>query len=126
MKTSHLELQTDPLLDGILVEAHGRGTLDGRDYDALLPELDSILSTHKAVNFLLILHEFHGWDIESMARELKWDAQHRDRLRKVAVVGEKGWQKWSVTLSKWFLPGNVRYFSTAQESEARAWVRSSA
>lgn len=124
MKTSHLQLQTESIDDGVLVEAHAHGTLDGDDYDALVPELDAILGQGQPVNFLLFMDDFHGWDIESLARELKWDASHRDRLQKIAVVGDSAWQKWSVTLSQWFLPGTIRYFSRERQDEARAWVRS--
>lgn len=124
MKTSHLELHTESLPDGILAEAHAHGTLDGADYDALVPELNKLLSENASVSFLLFMEEFHGWDIESMARELKWDAENRGRIRKVAVVGDQPWEKWAVTLSKFLLPGNVRYFTRPDEEAARRWVRS--
>lgn len=123
MKTSHLELQVQSVDGGTLVEAYAHGTLDGDDYDALLPELDAILAEGQPVNFILFMDDFHGWDIESLARELKWDASHRDRLRKVAVVGDAAWQKWAVTLSNWFLPGTIRYFARDSENEARAWTQ---
>lgn len=124
MKTSHLQLHSEPIDGGVLVEAHAHGTLDGNDYDMLLPELDAILAEGQPVSFILFMDDFRGWDIESLARELKWDASHRERLRKIAVVGDTAWQKWSVTLSQWFLPGTIRYFARERESEARAWAQS--
>jgi CheY-like chemotaxis protein len=125
MKTSHLDLRTESSPSGVLLEAHAHGTLDGNDYDVLLPELDAVLARGAPVNFILFLDDFHGWDIESMARELKWDAENRDRLRKVAVIGDSAWEKAAVTLSKIFLPGDVRYFARDAEPDAWAWVRAS-
>lgn len=125
MKTAHIETRIESLPTGVLVEAHAHGTLDGNDYDDLLPELDSVLAQHPRVNFILFLEAFHGWDIESFVRELKWDAKNRDRLGRVAIVGDAGWEKAAVSLSKWFLPGNVAYFSVTDEQRAREWVRAS-
>ena len=121
-QTAHLEIQTVTLGDGVLVSARAHGTLDGADYDVLLPELDAVLAAGGPVSFLFIMEQFRGWDIESFARELKWDEKNRNRLRKIAIVGDAGWQKWSTLLSKWFVPGNVRYFDRTQETAARTWL----
>jgi hypothetical protein len=123
MKTPHLELHAESLPNGVAVEAHAHGTLDGTDYDALLPELDALMKQGRPLSFLLFMDDFHGWDLESLARELKWDLEHRGRVRKVAVVGDKAWEKWTVMLSAIFLPGNVRYFPRAESDEARTWVQ---
>jgi hypothetical protein len=121
-QTSHLSLTTQPLGDRLLVIAHAHGTLDGNDYDQFLPELDALMAENKPLRFLLILENFRGWDLEGFWRELKWDEKNRDRLERIAVVGEASWQKWSTLLSKWFLPGNIRYFDRSEEPAARAWL----
>jgi hypothetical protein len=122
-QTSHLLLNTEEWGNGILIEAHAHGTLDGNDYDVLLPELDAVLSTGRPLNFLLVLDNFRGWDLESFWRELKWDEKNRDRLGRIAIVGETDWHKWSVRISKGFVAGNVRYFDRRDEAAARAWLR---
>ena len=121
--TSHIAIATEPLNDGVLVEARAHGTLDGDDYDVLLPELNALLANGQKLRFLLILDDFHGWDVESFWRELRWDEQNRDRLERVAIIGEAAWQKWSTLLTKWFVPGNVRYFDRGEEPAAREWLR---
>jgi hypothetical protein len=123
-QTSHLDLQTEDLGHALLVEAHAHGTLDGNDYDTFLPQMDALLADGRPLSFLLFLEDFHGWDVESFVRELHWDESNRERLRRIAVVGEAAWQKWSTVFSKWFLPGNVKYFDRSEESKARAWVTS--
>lgn len=121
-QTSHLEMQTQELGADVVVEAHAHGTLDGNDYDMFLPQLDALLAGGRRMRFILFLEDFHGWDVEAFARELKWDEKNRDQLYRIAVVGEAGWQKWSTVFSKWFVPGNVKYFDRSDEAAARAWV----
>ncbi len=122
ISTRHVTLTPEPLGDGVLIEAHAHGTLDGDDYDVLIPELNAQLESGKTLSFLLILDDFHGWDLESMWRELKWDEKHRKSLDRIAVVGDRAWEKWATKLSTWFLPGNVRYFDRPEEPAAREWI----
>jgi len=126
MKTSHLELHTEPLTDGVLIEAHAHGTLDAADYDKLVPELNGILAEGRPVNFLLYLDDFHGWTADSFARELKWDATHRTGIRRVAVVGSAEWEKWVVRVAEGIVPGEVRYFDHAHAADAQTWARMAA
>lgn len=123
-QTSHLTLATEPLDDGLLVVAEAHGILDGDDYDTLIPELDALIADGRKLSFLLILQNFHGWDAEAFWRELKWDGKNRDRLERIAIVGDRSWEKWFTTLSKWFVPGNVRYFDRTEEAAARVWIAS--
>lgn len=115
-------MKSQDLGDRLIVEAHAHGTLNGNDYDVFLPELSALLADGRPLSFLLFLEDFHGWDIEAFARELKWDDENRDRLQRIAVVGEAAWQKWSTKFSQWFLPGNVKYFDRSEADKARAWI----
>jgi SpoIIAA-like len=50
------------------------------------------------------------------------DAKHFNQIERVAMVGDKKWQKWMVAFCKPFTTGKVRYFDHEKLDKARVWV----
>jgi hypothetical protein len=50
------------------------------------------------------------------------DTKHFNQIERVAMVGDKKWQKWMVAFCKPFTTGKVRYFDHEKLDEARVWV----
>lgn len=114
-----LDLQATP----DLVEIDASGKLSGADYDRLVPELERLASERGQLRLYIVLRDFRGWDLEGAWRDLKFDIEHQDEMDRIAIVGEKTWEKWGTKLSEPFFKADVRFFTPDHAAEARAWLR---
>jgi SpoIIAA-like len=109
--------------DSGVVRIDASGKLTGADYDRFLPEFEKIVRAQGGpARVLILLDDFHGWDLPGLWEELKFDTTHQGDLGRVAVVGDKKWQEWGTRLSKPFFKAEVRYFDRGGTGEARAWL----
>jgi SpoIIAA-like len=117
-----LTMATD---DAGIVTIKAAGRLAKADYDRFVPEFEGIARTRGPLRLLIELDDFRGWDLPALWEELKFDVAHRRDMASVAIVGDKGWQKWVTLLSKPFFRAHVRYFERDQAADARAWLMAS-
>ena len=109
-------------VEGNIVSIKATGRLTDDDYEAFVPRMESLIERWGRLRMLFDLDDFEGWDLASAWEELKFEARHRKDLKRVAVVGEKKWERWTTKLSKVFTGTDVRFFERAQEDEARTWI----
>lgn len=107
---------------GRILELHVTGKLTRADYERILPEVDDGLREHDRIDLLLALEEFRGWDAAAMWEDLKFDVDHFDDIRRLAVVGEERWHEGMSPFFKPFTAAEVRYFDPGQLEDARAWL----
>ncbi len=99
------------------------GTLSKADYERLHPWLDEQLAKHPRPSLLIVMKDFSGWDsVAAMIEDLKIDMEHRNDVRRIAMVGEKAWQKWMTWASKPFTRAEVAYFEMDELEQARKWA----
>ena len=60
--------------------------------------------------------------VVALWRDLEFDATHGDQLGRVAVVGDKKWEKWAVEASAPLFPCEMRFFESDRRDEADAWA----
>lgn len=101
------------------------GTLVKEDYKPLAMEFVRLAAKYGKLRVLLDMTRFEGWDMAALWQEIKFDAQHLDKMERLAVVGEKRWQHAIASAGKPFTPAEVRYFDSADAAQARQWVAAS-
>ena len=69
------------------------------------------------------LHDFRGWTVGALWEDTKFAARHFNDLERLAVVGEKKWEKGLAFFAKPFTTAAVRYFDMTEREKARAWIR---
>ena len=53
---------------------------------------------------------------------LEIDPHRRRRVLRIALVGEKTWEKWMATVCKPFTRAKVRYFDATEIEAAKTWL----
>ncbi|MBX9584360.1 MAG: STAS/SEC14 domain-containing protein [Gemmataceae bacterium] len=96
------------------------GTLHDEDYQAFVPAVDAA-GTGKA-RLLAQFHDFHGWDAKALWDDIKFSTTHCTKFEKIALVGDKTWEKWMAAVCKPFTMAKVRYFDAADLDQAWAWL----
>jgi universal stress protein A len=100
------------------------GKLSEKDYDCIEQRLRERLGHHRKLRLLVDMDDFEGWEsISALWQDLKLDVRHNNDIERLAMVGEKGWQRWMTRLSQPFIKGKMRYFDRKDLNQAWQWLR---
>jgi len=72
------------------------------------------------INVFVQLHDFHGWDAHALWDDIKFSTTHCTKMQKVAIVGDKTWEKWMAKVCKPFTMAKVKYFDASEANAAKA------
>jgi hypothetical protein len=98
------------------------GKLHDDDYKRFVPLVDAELAKEGTVNVLAQFHDFHGWDLRALWDDIKFSTTHCGKIKRIALVGDKTWEKWMAVVCKPFTRASVRYFDSADFEVAKAWL----
>ena len=98
------------------------GKLHDEDYKKFVPAIDDAVGKQGKVRLLAQFHDFHGWDLHALWDDIKFSTTHCTKIERIALVGDKAWEKWMSTVCKPFTMAKIRYFDVAQLDAAKAWL----
>jgi hypothetical protein len=116
-----LEFATE--LDGRILNVTISGKLTKEDYEHFTPETERLVRQHGKIAILFQMHDFHGWTAAALWEDTKFAMHHFHDIARLAVVGEKSWQKGMATFCKPFTKAEVRYFESSDVEKAKVWLR---
>ena len=99
------------------------GKLTREDYGQFIPEVERLIKEHGKISMLVSMHDFHGWTAGALWEDIKFDVRHFRDIERLAMVGEKKWEKGMAVFCKPFTSAKVRYFDQSQAAEALEWVK---
>ena len=109
-------------VDGKVLELQVTGKLAKSDYEQFVPKVEQLIQQHGKIRVLLRTNDFHGWTAGALWEDIKFDARHFRDIERLAIVGEKKWEKGMATFCKPFTTATVRFFEPEQADEARSWI----
>ena len=98
------------------------GKLHDEDYKQFVPLVDAEIAKEGKVNVLAQFHDFHGWDMNALWDDIKFSITHCTKIKRIALVGDKPWEKWMAKVCKPFTMAKVRYFDASEIAAAKAWL----
>src|SRR5262245_45038839 len=101
------------------------GKLHDEDYKTFVPLVDAEIAKEGKVNILSQFHDFHGWDAKALWDDIKFSTTHCTKIKKIAMVGEKTWEKWMAKVCVPFTLARIKYFDAVQLDAAKAWLSES-
>jgi len=123
MTTKVKAIQLQKAAEGNFIEIQITGKLTAEDYEEFIPELESLMKEGKN-RLLLELNDFHGWTAGALWEDTKFSFKHFRDLERIAIVGDKKWEKGMAAFSKPFTAATIHYFDTTSLNEARNWIQS--
>jgi hypothetical protein len=95
-----------------------KGTLTHEDYEKMVPMVENALIGVKdpKIKVLVDARAFDGWDMHAAWDDLKFGLKHSKEFTKLAFVGNKMWEEYSIKISNWFMSGEMRYFQDLEEA----------
>ena len=110
-------------------EAEGRvlrvsvsGVLTKDDYDVFVPEIDKEIQRHGQVRILFDMVGLRGWTMGALFEDTKFAIRHYSEIDRIAIVGDKQWERAMATFCKPFTKAKIRYFDIATHDDAEDWL----
>jgi len=105
-----------------VVEVKLSGKIHSSDYDEFVPGIEAIIERVGQLRLLMIMEDFHGWDLGAVWQDTKFDMKHHADFAKLAMVGEKKWEELMAKVCRPFTGATIRYFDKSEEAAARDWI----
>jgi hypothetical protein len=99
----------------------GRITKD--DYKSLVPEVEALVEQEGNIRLLLDMEQFEGEEVKAWGADLKFGLEFRKKIEKLAIVGNKRWEKWLTAVADPFYAQEAEYFTTDDRDAAWSWLR---
>lgn len=99
------------------------GKLTHEDYDTINPLIDSALEGVKDPKVTVFIDgsELEGWELRAAWDDFKLGLKHGNQFDKIAIFGNKRWQKNVSKIASWFVSGEVKYFNDS--TQALEWLQ---
>ncbi|MDG2184178.1 MAG: STAS/SEC14 domain-containing protein [Mariniblastus sp.] len=99
------------------------GKLHHDDYQTMVPAFDAVIEKAGKVRVLCWFDDFHGWDMHAMWDDTVLATTHCGKIERIAIVGDKSWEKWMATFCKPFQPlSKIKHFDSAELDAAWSWL----
>jgi len=111
------------------VETQGRvlhgiitGKLEKEDYDLFVPEAERLINQYGKIRVLAELVDFKGWSASALWEECKLAYHHLKDVERMAMVGDKSWEKGLAAFVKPFVGAKLKYFDVSDRPAAIDWI----
>jgi len=108
--------------DGVL-HIVADGQLTAEDFDGFVPRFDALAGDGPNAMLVELGPNFSGWSLGGLWNDLKFDFRHRRQFGRIAVLGDKPWQKRVTEVSNPLFSSDMRFFELSQRDEAEQWLR---
>ena len=98
------------------------GKLHDADYQTFVPAIDAAITQHGKVRLLAQFHDFQGWDLHALWDDIKFSTTHCTTIERIALVGDKTWEKWMAKVCKPFTMAKIQYFDISELEAAKSWL----
>lgn len=106
-----------------IVYTVAEGKLTDEDYNRLIPLLEEKIESFGIIRWYFEMQEFEGWSLSAMWQDIKFDIRNKEKLERIAMVGDKRWEKELTRLMKPFTGASIEYFDLTQKDEAKNWIK---
>ena len=100
------------------------GTITKGDYTTFAADVEALLQEEETICLLLDMEEFEGEKVKAWGADLKFGREYRKKITKMAIVGDKKWQKWMTSLIDPFYAREAEFFPIDERDAAWDWLQS--
>lgn len=119
-----MTVQAEERNQGNVLAVKATGQLDKQDYEQFGPKVEQMIEQQGKIRVLLQTHDFHGWDASALWEDIKFNAKHCNDIERLAIVGEKKWERGMASFCQPFTTAKVRFFEPTEATEAQRWIES--
>ena len=118
-----MAIEMTKLNNGKILVVEVSGKLSKEDYEKFLPEVELLINEFGRIRVLFEMHDFHGWKAGALWEDLKFELKHFSDIERLALVGDRKWEKGMSVFCKPFTTAQVRYFDEEEIDKAVEWLQ---
>lgn len=92
------------------------GDVTRADYEVLQPAVQQAVDASGSVRLLLDLRDFRWEKVDAWGADLHFGTTFRKAIDRMAIVGNRTWEKWLTHLAKPFYAKDAKYFDDADQA----------
>jgi len=115
-------VEVEELFGGRVVKVTTYGRLTQASYDSFSPDLDGLIEAHGNIRLIFEMIHFKGWTMGAAWEDLKLSCKHFNHIERIAIVGDKKWEKAMSTILKPITRAKVHYFDITDIEGATNWI----
>lgn len=96
------------------------GDVTKQDYSVMDPAVAKAIDASGQVNLLLDMIEFHWEKVNAWRSDLHFGKEYHEKIEKMAIVGDKKWEKHLSTLCTPYYAKASKYFDN--DTDAWEWL----
>jgi hypothetical protein len=108
--------------EGRILEVLVTGKLSHEDYQSFVPAFEQLVAKQGKIRVLFEMVDFHGWSAAALWDDMKFDLKHFSDVERLALVGDKQWERGMSVFCRPFTTASIRFFDSGVIQEARAWL----
>ncbi len=101
------------------------GKLTDADYRQFLPVLEEMIRKVGRISLYIELKDFEGWEVKAAWDDLRFDLQHDDDFKRIAVVADRPLIHAVTGFVNFFSHIEMRFFDNNETDAAWDWLRES-
>jgi hypothetical protein len=107
---------------GKVLVYHVTGKVAAEQYERVREDMKAGIAEHGKIRVLIDTTGWSGADVRVVWEDLKFTTQHLSDFERLALVGERAWQRWVARAGDYLTKAEARYFEPEQRAEALDWV----
>lgn len=105
------------------VEMAMKGDVTAEDYQAIIPELKSLINQKGKLKFLIVLDKLKSFSLGAAYEDIKFDLQNLRNVGTTAIVGDRKSQEMLAHFINKIFPEDVKYFEVKNKKGALNWLK---
>lgn len=112
-----------PVSEKNIFAVRASGKLTDADYQQFLPRLQKLIEDCGPISLMIELVDFQGWEPKAAWDDFRFGMEHDKDFVRIAIVGQKAWQKWMSAIGDAFTLTKIRFFYQNRIQDAWDWLR---
>ena len=112
-----------PESKGSLICIKVSGKLTDAEYKNFIPHVESVIKEFGTIKLYVDILDLDGWEWRVAWDDFAFGIKYWNNFSKLALVGERRWEKFSVLVVDKIHKADVRCFDRANSSVALAWIQ---
>jgi hypothetical protein len=115
-------MSVDLRAEGKILTVNLSGKLTRDDYLKFIPEVERLVKQYGKLRMLVEMTNFHGWTAGALWQDIKVDLKHFRDIERLALVGDKSWERGMAAFCSPFTTAAIRYFEPGDIDQAETWM----